>query len=184
MDNILHTALTQLDQELTKQNLSIEIVICGAYAIHLHGYSRSELTLDIDCITELSSSDVKHLIEVVGQKLGLGPYWLNDQASTVSLPTGVLSRVTPIKYWDSIKASLVSRADLIKMKASAFSIRRDQTNKDWEDLALLKPSTKEMDDAISFLMESNCPPPNASKKILADFEETLNDLKTITKQNK
>lgn len=66
------------------------------------------------------------------------------------------------------------------MKASAFSIRRDQTNKDWEDLILLQPTTEEIDDAINFLKESNSPPPNASRKMLAEFEETLHDLKKIT----
>lgn len=180
MNDVLDIALAQLDQELTKRNLNIEIVICGAYAIHLLGYSRAEHTLDVDSISELASSEVRQLIEAVGQKLGLGPYWLNDQASTVNLPTGVLSRATPIKHWKSIKASLVSRGDLIKMKASAFSIRRDQTNKDWEDLVLLKPTSEEMDDAINFLKESNFPPPNASKKMLDEFEETLHDLKKIT----
>jgi hypothetical protein len=180
MDDILDAALAQLDQELTKRNLSMEIVIYGAYAIRLLGYSRVEHTLDVDSITELVSSEVKQIIEVVGQRLGLGPHWLNDQASTVSLPSGVLSRATQIKHWKSIKASIVSRADLIKMKASAFSIRRDLTNKDWEDLVLLRPTSKEMDNAIRFVKDSNSPPPNSSKKILADFEETLHDLKKIT----
>jgi hypothetical protein len=181
MDDILGVALNLLDQELTKRSLKIEIVICGAYAIHLLGYLRSEYTLDVDSVTELNSSEVKSLIEMVGQKLGLGPYWLNDQASTVSLPFGILSRVTHIKGWKSINASLVNRVDLIKMKASAFSIRRDQTNKDWEDLVLLHPTAEEIDSAIDFLKESNSPPLNSSRKILADFEETLNDLKKITK---
>jgi hypothetical protein len=181
MDDILGSALGHLDDELTKRNLIIKIVICGAYAIHLLGYSRAEYTLDVDSITELTSGEVQQLIAAVGQKLGLGPHWLNDQASTVSLPKGVLSRATPIQRWKSINASLISRADLIKMKASAFSIRRDITNKDWEDLVLLKPTSEEMKDAINFIKESNSPPTNASKKILADFEETLNDLKKITK---
>ena len=177
MDN----ALNQLDQELTKRNLNIEIVICGAYAIHLLGYSRFEHTLDVDSITALRSQEAKQLIENIGQMLGLGPHWLNDQASTVTLPAGVLSRATSVKRWKSIKASVVCRADLIKMKASAFSIRRDQTNKDWEDLILLNPTHEELDAAISFVKESNSPPPNASKKILAEFEETLHDLKKIAK---
>ena len=180
MADILDIALTQLDQELTRRNLAMEIVICGAYAIHLLGYSRSEHTLDVDSITELQSNEVKQIIESIGHKLGLGSHWLNDQASTVSLPAGILERSTPIKRWKSIKASLISRLDLIKMKASAFSIRRDQTNKDWEDLILLKPTSEEIDDALNFIMESNSPPPNASKKILADFEETLNDLKKLS----
>jgi hypothetical protein len=89
MDDILSTALAQLDNELTKRNLSIDIVICGAYAIHLLGYSRAEYTLDVDSVTELNSAEAKQLIEAVGKTLGLRPDWLNDQASTVSLPQGL-----------------------------------------------------------------------------------------------
>ena len=181
MNDILATALTQLDEELTKRNLNIDIVICGAYALHLFGYSRSEHTLDVDSITKLPSNEIKQIIEDIGEKLGLGPYWLNDQASTVSLPKGILSRVQPVERWKSIKASLVSRVDLIKMKASAFSIRRDHSNKDWEDLVLLQPTKSEIEDAIVFINEVNAPPKSTSKQILNEFEETLRDLRKIKK---
>ena len=121
--------------------------------------------------------------------------WLNDQAATVSLPKGILARASPIQKWKSIKASTVSRNDLIKMKASAFSIRRDQTNKDWEDLVLLKPTPEEIaeaimlmqptaaeiNEAILFIKESNFPPLDASKQILNEFEESLRDLRKIPK---
>ncbi len=73
MDDILGIALTQLDEELTKRSLTIEVVICGAYALQLLGYSRTEHTLDVDSITKLSSGEIKQLIQTVGQKLGLAP---------------------------------------------------------------------------------------------------------------
>ncbi len=180
MNDILAIALTKLDEELKNKNLNIEIVICGAYALHLFGYSRSEHTLDVDSITQLHSNEIKHIIENIGNNLGIGPRWLNDQASTVSLPKGILSRAIPIERWNSIKASLVSREDLIKMKASAFSIRRDHTNKDWEDLVLLNPTKEEIESAIGFIKESNAPSEILSAKILKEFEETLNDLRKIT----
>lgn len=78
MADILDIALTQLDQELTQRNLKTEIVICGAYAIHLLGYTRSEHTLDVDSITELNSNEIKQIVEAIGQKLGLGSHRLND----------------------------------------------------------------------------------------------------------
>ncbi|MFN8943090.1 MAG: DUF6036 family nucleotidyltransferase [Pseudobdellovibrionaceae bacterium] len=179
MNDILDRALAQLDDELTQRNLNLEIVICGAYALHLLGYSRSEHTLDVDSIMKLNSSEVSEIIEGIGQKLGIGPNWLNDQAATVSLPKGILARASPIQKWKSIKASTVSRNDLIKMKASAFSIRRDQTNKDWEDLVLMQPTAAEINEAILFIKESNFPPLDASKQILNEFEESLRDLRKI-----
>lgn len=179
MNDILAVALRQLDDELTNKNLNIEIVICGAYALHLFGYTRSEYTVDVDSITQLQLSEVRQIVEQIGQKLGIGNRWLNDQASTVSLPRGILSRTKPIEGWKSIKASLVSREDLIKMKASAFSSRRDHTNKDWEDLVLLQPAKEEIEGAIEFIKEVNSPPKGSSAKILNEFEETLSDLRQI-----
>ncbi len=179
MNDVLATALTHLDEELTNKNLILEIVICGAYALHLLGYSRSEHTLDVDSIKQLQSNDVKLIIENIGHNLGIGPHWLNDQAATVSLPKGVFSRATPIGQWKSIKASLVCREDLIKMKASAFSIRRDYTNKDWEDLVLLRPTDQEIEDAIEFIKETNAPSGVLTAKFLIEFEETISDLKKL-----
>ncbi len=69
------------------------------------------------------------------------------------------------------------------MKASAFSIRRDYTNKDWEDLDNLKPTQSEMDSAIEFLWEANSPPEGSSKKIKKEFEETIHDLKKLVRKN-
>lgn len=179
MDDILGTALNQLDEALTAKKLNIEIVICGAYALHLFGYQRTEHTLDIDSISELQSAEIIKIIADIGKKLNLGERWLNDQASTVSLPNGIFARTVPIQRWQSIKASLVSRIDLIKMKASAFLIRRDHTNKDWEDLILLKPTKSEIEQAIHFIYEFNSPAIIFSKKVQIEFEETLNDLRKI-----
>lgn len=145
----LTLALNELDKILTARSLKIEIVICGAYAIQLY------------------------------EKIGLGPKWLNDQASTVSIPNGTFERLTPLTKWSSIKASVVDRKDLIKMKASAYSIRREYTTKDWEDLQLLVPTAEEVKGAIAFIKQKNSPPANSHKNIKDEFEETLNDLKKL-----
>ena len=170
-------ALNELDLLLSSKNLQLKIVICGAYAIHLHGYSRGLYTLDVDSITKLDSVEVIQAIQEIGNKLGLGPKWLNDQASTVSIPEGTIQRSKPIHHWKSIQASLIDRLDLIKMKVSAFSIRREQTTKDWEDLELLETTPTEINSAIEFLKLTNAPPVNASTKIKNEFEEIIHDLK-------
>jgi Nucleotidyltransferase of unknown function (DUF6036) len=76
MNDILAVALTKLDEELTNKNLNVEIVICGAYALHLFGYSRSDHTLDVDSITQFHSDEIKQIIKEIGQKLGIGSRWL------------------------------------------------------------------------------------------------------------
>ena len=178
-NDILDQALDELDLQLTERSLNLQIVICGAYAIQLHGFARNLHTLDVDSITELNSPLVLDLIQSVGKKLGIGPSWLNDQASTVTLPPGIFERSQPLHKWKSLKASLISRSDLICMKASAFSIRREVTNKDWEDLELLKPTQSEIKSAIEFLIQTQSPPAGASPKIKSEFQETLDDLKKL-----
>jgi hypothetical protein len=175
----LTLALNELDKLLTARSLKIEIAICGAYAIQLHGITRGLHTLDVDSLLHIDNANIIAIIAKVGENLGLGPKWLNDQASTVSLPDGIFDRLTPIKKWSAIQASLISRKDLIIMKASAFSIRREHTSKDWEDLLLLSPTPAEIESAIEFIKQKNSPPANSSKIIKLQFEETLSDLKKL-----
>jgi hypothetical protein len=177
--NKLTDALNLLDKKLGARRLELEIIICGAYAIQLIGIVRSEHTLDVDSLKKIESSEIIETIVEVGHQLGLGPRWLNDQASTVTIPLGTFDRAQSLTNWTHIKAKLIARVDLIKMKAVAFSIRRDQTNKDWEDLKNMSPTQIEMNAAIQFLIETNSPPEGSSKKIKKEFEETLSDLKNL-----
>lgn len=172
-------ALDELDKYLTAKALKLEIVICGAFAIQLHGFMRGLFTQDIDTIRKIDSTELITAIAVVGTKLGLGSRWLNDQASTVSIPKGAFERARPIGKWNSILAFLIDRVDLIKMKASAFSIRREETIKDWEDLVLMNPTKEEIQSAIEFLKQTNSPPDGASRLIIQEFEETIDDLKRL-----
>jgi hypothetical protein len=178
----LTSALDNLDLILSRESLSLEIVICGAYALHLHGISRNIFTQDVDSLKKLAPQKVHQLIEQVGTSFGLGPQWLNDYASTVTLPEGIFERTTPLHRWKAIHASLVDRSDLIKMKAAAFSIRREYTIKDWEDLEALKPTKDEINSAIEFLQKSFAPPSGSSKIIKDEFKETINDLKKLVEK--
>lgn len=179
LHNPLKEALDELDSALSLKKLSLEIVICGAFAIQLLGFNRGLQTLDVDTITKISNPDVLDLIEEIGLRKGLSSNWLNDQASSVIAPKGLLKRALKIDDWTSINAFVIDRTDLIKMKASAFSIRREETSKDWDDLILLSPTKEEMAAAIEFLTNSNFPPKNASKADLKNFKETIDDLLSI-----
>lgn len=178
MDSLTE-ALDLLDVLLTSQGLRVEIVICGAFAIQMHGFKRTIQTYDIDSLKEISDEEVLDKIREIGLNLGLGPRWLNDQASTVSIPKGAINRARALTNWKSIDAKLISRGDLIKMKASAFTIRRNETIKDWNDLVLLKPTNEEIEQAIEFIIETNSPPQGAPKQIEQDFQESINDLKKL-----
>jgi hypothetical protein len=102
-------------------------------------------------------------------------------ASTVAFPEGAIERAKPIQKWKSIRALLVSREDLILMKTSAYFIRRDYTEKDYEDLILLRPNLAEIETAIEFVRKVNGPPEDAPKSVLREFEESVNDIKKLIK---
>ncbi len=178
-NNPLKKALDELDSLLSIKKLDLEIIICGAYAIQLLGFERGTHTLDVDTLNKITNPKVLDAIREVAVKTGLNPNWLNDQASTVSVPEGLLKRVKKIGTWNSINALVVDRTDLIKMKASAFSIRREETSKDWEDLQLLSPTKKEIEEAITFLKKHNSPPAGSDQKDTNNFKETIDDLRNI-----
>lgn len=166
---LLDLALNELDAVLTEQKLVLDILICGAFAIQFLGYSRSLHTLDVDSVTEINDPEVLKLIAKVGAKYGLSSNWLNDQAASVVVPKGIMARAAKIKRWVAINAFVVHRGDLIKMKASAFSIRREETSKDWEDLKLLAPTKEEIEAAIDFLKGSTLPLKMLLRMILKTF---------------
>jgi hypothetical protein len=180
--DILGEALNELNALLKKNHLKIEIIICGAYALEMLGLSPDRKTLDVDSAKEIPSH-IDDLINEVAVKLSLtrsqGELWLNDKASRVALPSKLLERATHINKWSNIDAKLIDRRDFISMKVSAFFSRRDVTLKDLEDLKFLKPSNEEILEAIEFVKNHNSPPADASKKIVAEFKESEDDIKRL-----
>lgn len=180
-NNTLEQALDELDSTLGEHQLTLDILICGAFAIQLLGYNRSLHTLDVDTVMEIKSTQILDLISKVGAKHGLSSNWLNDQAASVKAPEGLFQRAQKLDRWSALNAFVIDRVDLIKMKASAFSIRREETSKDWEDLKLLNPTKQEIEEAIDFLNASNSPPENASSDDINNFKETLHDLRSLVR---
>ena len=180
---LLFKALQLFDHRLKENNLSCRLVLCGAFAIQLHGYDRGQFTYDIDSVLPFESEGIKEIIKKIGDDLGLGDSWLNDQAATVALPEGSLDRMIKLNSFEQIEAFILSRIDLIKMKVCAFAIRRDQTNKDWEDLVILHPSKEEIEEGIDFLIRTSPPPTNALPRILQEFEQTIQDIRSLYGKN-
>ncbi|WP_394941190.1 hypothetical protein [Psychromicrobium sp. YIM B11713] len=78
----LDVALLLLDQELEKLCLEkpIQVRAIGGYALMKHGVRTGEraYTVDIDTLTRDYSSAVQRAIEIVAEKAGLEPDWLNN----------------------------------------------------------------------------------------------------------
>ena len=72
-------ALHELDRELGPQKIEIRAV--GGFALAWRKVREKGLTADIDTLTDDYPAGVQSTIEAVGAKLGLGPWWLNNDAA-------------------------------------------------------------------------------------------------------
>src|SRR3989339_407039 len=151
----LNILLKELNDWLREQNFEIELIIIGAYALHLHGIS-SRMTMDIDTLNHIEHPRVISKIFEIGEKYGL-PEWLNSQAQGLILPGDFYKRIIRSDLFSNILLSYASRIDLIKLKVAAYYYRHSFEQKDLDDLKLLKISSGELDDGIDFLLESHTP---------------------------
>ena len=107
------------------------------------------------------------------------PEWLNDNAGTLPLPEGFSDRLIEASQFSNIKIKYASRGDLISLKAAAYIGRGEDDPKDFQDLMLLEPKHTEIEIAIMYVRQYFTPP---ASKFFPDFEERLNELKSIPKK--
>lgn len=143
MNTILLNALHELNSELVKKQIKTQLIICGAFAIEMHGLNRSHETIDIDTYLRLNS-DIKDLIYNIGLRKKIKTDWLNDQVSDVIPPEGYECRLLRITKWSNIHVQLMSVEDLIKMKVAAWYTRGQTTTKDYEDLITMSATNEQI----------------------------------------
>ncbi len=68
----------------------------------------------------------------------------------------------------------------IAMKTSTWISRRDITDKDYNDLVLLEPTTSEIEFAINHAETFNCPDKNL-KKNYQEFLESIDEIRKLAK---
>ena len=173
----LLAALKDLDIWAGEQEIELEIIIIGAFALYLLGLEL-RATNDIDTVTKLQEEGLLRVIEEIAQKHGLNKNWLNDQACGLSLPDGFLLRLNRVVLGSHILGLVPSRQDLISLKSAAFMIRGGEDPKDYTDLQALQPSQIEMDEAIRFVRKTNTPP---QLRFYPDFEEMIRRLCELVK---
>lgn len=169
--NDLKIPLIELNHWLAKEKLDIELIVIGAFALHLHGYS-NRMTMDIDTIKSIENENILKQIQKIGAKYGL-PRWLNDQAENLIMPPNFEQRLLFDKSYSNIKLSYISREDLIKLKVAAYFYRGEQDSKDKDDLKALKISEVELAEALDFLRTHHMPDID---KFKADFIERLSSI--------
>lgn len=171
MKSDLLKPLNDLNNWLVKEGFEIELIVIGAFAIHLHGFS-NRMTMDIDTIKPLTNEKLLKKINKIGEKYGL-PKWLNDQAENLIMPEEYESRLLENAEFSHIKLFYVSRNDLIKLKIAAYFYRGSSDSKDKDDLISLKITDPDLNDAIEFLKEKHQPD---TAKFLKDFNNRLKEI--------
>ena len=181
MNNVitpLLEGLNELNEWLSEKHLTIRISIIGRFAFYLAGI-RHLATLDIDSVTEIDDEVFNKIIQI-GTHRGMKPEWLNDNAGNLPLPEGFNERlIDSTTDYSNIKIKYASNKDLISLKAAAYISRGEDDPKDFQDLLLLKPSESEIENAIVYIRQHFAPP---AVKFFPDFEEKLNELRSISKR--
>jgi hypothetical protein len=142
------------------------LLICGGSALCLSGL-RQRPTRDVDVlgmvkekevavvVSEFLPEEILRAAELVAGDLGLPENWLNDAALEVQrlgLPSGILSRASRHEFGPCLTVFLIGRQDQVALKLYA-SIDRQKGRRHFEDLAAIKPTRKEMEFAIHWLLD-------------------------------
>jgi hypothetical protein len=133
-----------------------ELIVGGGAAMTLEGFKGQ--TTDIDLLSpKVLPDSIKEAIAHVSRAKKLGTEWLNTSltnmlskaAGSVRLPEYFNEISRTIEVSDNLKIGLISRQALIslKMYASTPSYRKHTV-----DLSNLRPSKKEITEALRFVM--------------------------------
>jgi hypothetical protein len=150
----MKNVIVEFDKFLITQALSFEAVIIGGAALNILDISHRK-TKDVDCLDPQIPSEIKKASQDFAKiriDLALDIEWLNNGPETLKadLPEGWRLRLKPLYRGKAINLLVLERADFLKSKLFAYC---DRTNPDFEDLKDLKPTAKELSEAIDWVKE-------------------------------
>jgi len=118
----------------------LELTLCGGLALLLQGHSQRG-TDDVDVIACTPGlPPLAALIAEIGEELGLGRRWLNDEAKTFArfLLPDMIQRRTVLGVFGEVQVFLLGRRDLVLLKALAHRLV------DEEDLEAMRLTVDEI----------------------------------------
>lgn len=146
--------IAAFDGFLEKRHLSFEAILIGGAVLNILDIS-SRKTKDVDCLDPDLDPEIKSASEIFADErddLGLDKNWLNNGPKTLKtdLPQGWRNRIRPLYKGNSLTLFTLGREDFLKSKLYAYC---DRTTPDFEDLKDLKPTEKELSDAIHWVQQ-------------------------------
>lgn len=163
-----------------------EFIVAGGAAMTLEGFKGQ--TTDIDLLSpKVLPDSVKKGIAHVGRAKRLGTEWLNTSlanmlsiaAGSVKLPKYFRQVSRTLEVSDNLKIGLISRQALISLKTYATT---PSYRKHTVDLVNLRPSRKEITEAVRFVMSVDDSDPRKDdlrivmKELGFDFNEIHHNL--------
>jgi hypothetical protein len=132
------------------------LMVAGGAALTLEGFKGQTTDIDLLGPKELPDS-LKKGIAHVGRAKRLGAFWLNTSlanmlstsARSVKLPKYFSEISRTLEVSDNLKVGLISRQALISLKLYATT---PTYRKHTEDLRNLRPSKREITEALRFVM--------------------------------
>jgi len=171
-----------------------ELIVAGGAAMTLEGFNGQTTDIDLLSPKELPDS-LKKGIAHVGRAKRLGAEWLNTSlanmlstsARSVKLPNYFREISRTLEVSDNLKIGLISRQALISLKLYATTpIYRKHT----EDLSNLRPSKREITEALRFVMSIDDSDPRKDdlrvvmKELGFDFDEIHHNLAKKSKPSR
>ena len=146
----------------------LHLVVCGGAALRMTRLHH-RTTKDVDVLAlvdekmgELTSPaplppPLLEAVEIVARELNLPADWLNNGPSSdegglfqMGLPSGLFGRLDTHEFHRTVKVSFVSRIDQIHFKL--FAAIDQPASYHSADLLILKPSSEELQQALSWAM--------------------------------
>jgi hypothetical protein len=148
----VRAALGLLNKKLKKAQKSYTLYICGGAALFLMGYEK-RATADIDVLIEDFDRSLSELAAEVAEELSLSEGWLNNQVYPLvkSLGEGWKDGATELYSASNLTVLGIQRQLLINTKLRAAVNRQKGDDK---DLAWLKPSGPELEEAKAYVLSS------------------------------
>jgi len=147
--------LRDFDTFLESKGLPFEAVVIGGAALALLGVIVRE-TQDCDVLDpEIPHKIIKAANEFAQQKK-LKLDWLNNGPESLKniLPAGWRDRISALYIGQSLTLHTLDRSDLLKTKLFAYCDRQQ----DFADCIALKPTVKELKDAIHWIQAQDAHP--------------------------
>jgi len=171
-----------------------ELIVAGGAAMTLEGFNGQTTDIDLLSPKELPDS-LKKGIAHVGRAKRLGAEWLNTSlanmlstsARSVKLPNYFREISRTLEVSDNLKIGLISRQALISLKLYATT---PTYRKHTEDLSNLRPSKREITEALRFVMSIDDSDPRKDdlrvvmKELGFDFDEIHHNLAKKSKPSR